>query len=83
MNYYIDAVHKIRVPNVEAVEELHEELKTNTNFELISFGYKHKDVKVKGEIVDSYELVTATLKFNEEKEPYSTINISYNKGVDF
>ena len=40
-----------------------------------------KYVKVKGEIVDEYQVVKAKKVFNNEKEPESMIDVKY--GVDF
>ena len=78
MGYLIQAVQTIRVQNVDAVEILHKELKEDPRFELKKFEYTHKVVKDKKEIVDEYELVKATLVFNDEKEPMSDISIKYN-----
>ena len=41
-------------------------------------GYTYKTKKAKGEIIDSYELVKATLVFNNEKEPDCTVSIDFN-----
>ena len=59
----------------------HEELKNDSHFTLASFGYKHKEVKQKGDVVDEYELVTVKKLFNNEKEPDNEIKITY--GMDF
>lgn len=77
MKYLINSTDTYRVATVADVENLHEELKNDTHFTLISFSYKTKYIKVKGEIVDEYQLVTAKKSFNEEKEPDSIIEISY------
>jgi hypothetical protein len=77
MNYITQVVETIRVPNVNEVEKLHKELKDDNRFELKKFEYSHKDVKQKGEIIDEYELVKATLVFNLEKEPTSSVDIEF------
>ena len=77
MKYLINSTDVYRVQTVEDAERLHEELKNDPNFTLVSFGYKTKVVKSKGEIVDEYQLVTAKKSFNEEKEPYNIIDIKY------
>ena len=51
------------------------------SFELTAFSYTTKYVKVKGEIVDEYQVVKAKKVFNNEKEPESMIDVKY--GVDF
>lgn len=75
--YLTSIVETIRVPNVSEVEKLHTELKEDPRFELKKFEYTHKEVKVKGEVEDEYELVKATLIFNNEKEPTNEIEIDF------
>lgn len=77
MKYLVNNVVTWRVNTVEEVELLHEELKNDGRFDMTSFTYKHKDIKSKGEIIDSYELVTAKLIFNDEKEPGTDVTINY------
>jgi hypothetical protein len=52
--YLLKAVDTYRVPTVEAVEELHEELLADPAFDLIAFSYKTKYIKAKGEIIEEY-----------------------------
>lgn len=80
MKYLIRTTDVYRVKTVEEVEALHEELKKNTNFTLTSFSYTTKYQKSKGEIIDEWQLVTAKKQFNEEKEPYSEVDIRYTYG---
>ena len=77
MKYLISATEVYRVKTVEDVEKLHEDLKQDTHFTLASFSYKTKYLKQKGEIVDEWQLVTAKKVFNDEKEPYSEIEVDY------
>ena len=77
MNYLTQVVEVIRVPNVNEVEKLHAQLKDDNRFELKKFEYQHKDVKSKGEIIDEYELVKATLIFNAEKEPTNYVDVQF------
>jgi hypothetical protein len=78
MKYLISVVETIRVANVNEVEKLHTVLREDKRFELKKFEYSHKEVKSKGEVVDEYELVKATLIFNNEKEPLCSVKIDYN-----
>ena len=78
MKYLISVVETIRVANVNEVEKLHTVLKEDKRFELKKFEYSHKEVKSKGEVIDEYELVKATLIFNNEKEPSCSVKIDYN-----
>lgn len=80
--YLISVVQNIRVPNVAEVEKLHTELREDHRFELKKFEYTHKEIKSKGEVIDEYELVRATLVFNSEKEPESIVNIDFDFEVE-
>lgn len=77
MKYLVSVVETIRVPSVQEVEKLHTELKEDKRFDLKKFEYSHKDIKVKGEIVEEYELVKATLVFNAEKDPTCSVEIDF------
>lgn len=67
--YLIKTTMTYRVATVDEVEQLHEDLINNENFSLVGFGYKTKVIKQNGEIVEEYQLVTATVTINDEKEP--------------
>ena len=75
MKYLLSCTDVYRVPTVADVEALHEELSTDKNFTLTAFSYKTKLIKVKGEVVDEYQVVTAKKVFNEEKDPISSIKV--------
>ena len=77
VKYLISAVNTVRVHNVADVEALHEELKHNSNFELVQFSYTTKDIKVKREVVDQYQLVKYKVIFTDEKEPDRDVQITY------
>lgn len=81
VKYLINDVTTYRVETVKDVEKLHEELLADPSFELTAFSYTTKYVKVKGEIVEEYQVVKAKKVFNNEKEPESMIDVKY--GVDF
>lgn len=83
MNYLVSIVESIRVPNVNEVEQLHTSLKEDKRFELKKFEYTHKEVKSKGEIIDEYELVKATLVFNNEKEPECSVKVDFNVDLGY
>lgn len=76
MKYLIENSATYRMSSVAEVEELHAELKKHRYGDLKNFSYKQKDVKEKGEVVDTYYVVTAKLVFNEEKDPMnSTLDV--------
>ena len=76
--YLISIVETIRVANVDEVEKLHTSLKEDKRFELKKFEYTHKEIKSKGEVIEEYELVKATIVFNNEKEPCCTVNVDFD-----
>lgn len=75
--YLINDVTTYRVATVADVEELHEELLADSNFDLTAFSYTTKYIKEKGEIVDEYQVVKAKKVFNNEKEPDRFIDVKY------
>lgn len=77
MKYLINTVDTYRVSTVSEVERLHEELKNDSSFELVSFSYKTKQIKSKGEVIDEYQLVQAKKAFTDEKNPTEEINVYY------
>lgn len=79
--YLINNVITYRVPTVADALALREELQNKEYGELISFSYTTKEIKMKGETVEEYQLVKAKMQFNEEKDPISPVDIKY--GVDF
>lgn len=77
VKYLLTETDTYRVETVEEVEHLHEELKNSPRFQLVAFSYKTKPIKVKGDIIGEYQVVTAKKVFNEEKDPDTEINIKY------
>ena len=79
IKYLLSATNTYRVHTVAEVEALHEELKNNPDFELVQFSYTTKDIKVKREIVDQYQVVKAKLVFTNEKEPEVMYEVEYSE----
>ena len=79
VKYLINCTNTVRVHTVADVEALHEELKHNPDFELIQFSYTTKDVKVKREVVDQYQLVKYKITFTNEKEPERQVEVEYHE----
>ncbi len=69
MFYTLKTTNVYRVPSVEDALILRKRLEKTCVGELTSFSYKTKYVKAKGEIVDEYQVVTATITIDNEKEP--------------
>lgn len=77
MKHLINSVDTYRVGTVAEVEQLHAELKDDPNFELVSFNYKTKQIKQKGEVIEEYCLVQAKKVFADEKYPEAQVSIIY------
>lgn len=76
--YLINAVNTYRVSTEREALDLREELNHLPCGELTSFSYTIKEIKAKGEVLETYYLVKAKLVFNSEKEPDSSIQIEYS-----
>ncbi len=77
MRYLLKAVDTYRVATIDDVETLHQELLDDPMFDLVAFSYKTKYIKQKGEIVEEYQVVSATKIFDDEKEPYRNVSVNY------
>lgn len=79
MEYLLNTVVTYRVHTVEEAEAMHERFKNDGRFELVQFSYTTKDIKVKGEVVDQYQVVKMKLIFTNEKEPEATYSINFEE----
>lgn len=77
MKWLIKVVETYVVPTVKEVENLHEEFSHDRHYQLTGYSYKTKEVKSKGQVIDEYQVVTATKMFNQEKEPCYDCEIKY------
>lgn len=69
MYYTLKTTNVYRVPAVEDALRLREHLENTCHGELTGFKYTTKYIKAKGEIVEEYQVVTATITVDNEKEP--------------
>lgn len=76
MWYTIKTTETYRVPTVADALRLREHLEANHAGELTSFKYVTKQIKAKGEILDEFQVVTATFQIDNEKEPEGVMVIS-------
>ena len=79
MEYLLNCVVSYRVHTVEDAEALHDRLKNDERFECVSFSRTTKYLKVKGEVIDSYEVCKAKLVFTEEKDPEMTYRLEFEE----
>ena len=68
MGYTLKTTNTYRVPTVEDALALRKYLEKTCIGELTAFKYTTKYIKVKGEIVEEYQVVTATFSIDNEKE---------------
>ena len=76
MYYTLKTTNVYRVPTVEDALRLRKHLERECVGELTSFSYKTKYIKVKGEIIEEYQVVTATITVDNEKEPEGVMCIN-------
>ena len=82
IQYLIKNAVTVRVADKEQADDLHKRIMEETlnkGWILSSWTEKHKEKKVKGEVVDEYFLITYSIIFQEEKDPYDVLDsIEYN-----
>ena len=81
MYYTLKTTNTYRVPTVEDALRLREHLESTCLGELTSFKYATKYIKVKGEVVEEYQVVTATITVDNEKDPEGVLCV--NMEVNF
>lgn len=79
MEYLLNVTVSYRVHTIEDAEKLHQRLLDDGRFECVSFSRATKNIKVKGEVVDTYEVCKAKLVFTEEKDPEMTYKMEFEE----
>lgn len=72
LHFVIKNTAEYRIDTIDEVVKFRDELQaqaTEDGYSLSAFGYSQKLVKEKGEVIDSYFIVKATLSINDPKEP--------------
>lgn len=80
--FLISTVETYRVDTDDEAKVLIEDAKHSSMFELGKYSSEYKEVKQKGEVVDSYYKCVLTKKFNAEKEPSQHIKVEYDVDYD-
>lgn len=83
MKYLISTTEVYRFSDEETASEFIEAAKKEPGYTLSKSTVEYKERKQKGELVDYWWKVTLVKKFNDEKEPVSDVEISYNQGSAF
>lgn len=76
--YLVKTTEQWRVGSEKEAEKLINENKSDVRFILLKSSSEYKTIKSKGEIVEEYWRVTLVKQFTEEKDPMSTVNVSYD-----
>lgn len=77
--YLLSVTETYRVDTVEEVEQMHEDFVQAEHYDLMSFSYKTKQKKSKGEIVEEYQVVSAKKIFNDEKDIAGDYEVNYQR----
>jgi len=79
MRYLTKTVETYRLSNESEVEEFLKELKSDPRFTVAKYCSTKKEKKSKGEVIDEWIRFEVVKLFNEEQEPDSEIEISYER----
>lgn len=77
MKFLISTTEIYRVDSEAEAEQLIQDAKADDKFDLLKYTTEKKDIKLKGEIVDTYFKVSLNKAFNELKEPLNEVDINY------
>lgn len=77
MKYLVNTTEVYRVESEEEATSLIEEAKQDNSYILSKYSSTKKEKKSKGEVIDEWYHVVLVKVFNDEKEPISEVNISY------
>ena len=83
MKYLLETTESYRVPSEEEAKELIETAKKGSNYILKKYSSQYKERKQKGEVVDTWYKVTLVRSFNDEKDPDSQVEITFDNGSAF
>ena len=76
--YLVSTCEVYRVDSEKETQVAINEAKEDSSFSLVKYTSEYKEVKSKGEVIDSYYKLSLTKNFNDIKEPYKEIEVSYN-----
>ena len=78
--YLTTTIETYRVDSEQEAVNLIEEAKKDNSYILGKYTNEHKERKSKGEVIEEYYKVTLTKIFNDIKEPYMQIDVTYTVG---
>lgn len=77
MKYLTKVTEVYRIDTEEEVDSFIKDQKSQNIGELVKYNSSKKEVKAKGELIDSYFRVEITRIMNDEKEPDAVIEVNY------
>jgi hypothetical protein len=75
--YLVSTVETYRVSTEAEVEIMLEQAKTAPEYCLTKYSSEKKEVKANKEVVDEYFKVTLYKAFNDIKDPYTEVKVTY------
>ena len=81
--YLINVVETYRVDSESEAARLIEEAKASSQYMLAKYSSVYRERKQKGEVIDAWWRVTLHKQFDDEKEPVSSVEVSYSEGSAF
>ena len=75
--YLISTTEVYRVISEKAAQDLIDEAKADSSYDLVKYNCEHKERKQKGDVIDDWFKVTLFKKFTDEKDPTVLTNIIY------
>lgn len=79
--YLISTTEVYRTDSEAEAQNLIAEAKADKNYTLTKYSTEHKDIKMKGEIVDSYCKVSLVKTFTDIKEPDVMTTVTYDSDM--
>lgn len=79
--YLIKTTEEHRADSASEAEALINAAKADTRYELTKYSSVYKERKQKGEVIDSYFIVTLVKTFDDPRNPCGEASISYQIGA--
>lgn len=76
--YLVSTCETYRVDTEGEVSRLIEEAKNDNKFLLAKYTSDYKEVKAKGEVIDSFYKITLTKQFTDLKNPDCSVSVDYD-----
>lgn len=79
--YLIKTTEEHRADTAREAEELISAAKADSRYELSKYSSVYKEKKQKGEVIDSWYIVTLVKTFDDPRDPQGEASISYQIGA--